>query len=200
MSRFAHIDAICTYSLPEFLSKQGYDSASNGRETDVLVDDGEGHFGKSPCEVCGDHTHGNRYGAQGLVREESRLVPGDRHLVCVDCVYAIEYGGPTTESNPGKFEGEPAYTQHYWNQALNGTSDDDRYIYLEGNDSDDADLALSCFKVDAAEARAYPELEIGDWVIVWEDSQGFVMSRHFHTASAITHWITQYLGTSQWTG
>jgi hypothetical protein len=68
-------------------------------------------------------------------------------------------------TNPGKFEGEPAYTPYYWFMSLNGVSD---VYYLHNVDRYDL------MEVDAFEAEMFSAIDEGDIIAISEDSQGFV--------------------------
>lgn len=66
----------------------------------------------------------------------------------------------------GKFEGQDWYAPYYWDHVMNGAADE---IYGEAEDC----LPGSLLKIDAEEAEAF-NLECGHWVLIREDSQGFV--------------------------
>ena len=67
--------------------------------------------------------------------------------------------------HPGKFEGCEPYAEYYWEQALDGCSED----------IGDGETSVDLFQVDAEESEAF-ELPCGGWVWVAEDSQGFVVA------------------------
>jgi len=76
-----------------------------------------------------------------------------------------ESGASEHDANqPGKFEGEPAYTLYFWNYYLNGGSDDE----MEG------DTLVSRFKVTKADKWLFPELRLGQVIRLYESNDGFV--------------------------
>ena len=74
--------------------------------------------------------------------------------------------------NPGKFEGEPIHTVHYYELMMDGEGED---IYDDGVATEDAEPEYTQFVVDADESDMFG-LRIGSEVRVWVDSQGFVVS------------------------
>lgn len=69
---------------------------------------------------------------------------------------------------PGKFEGEPAYAEHFYNLALQGDADE--------NFVDSFDVQIDVFKVDQEDTAHFPDLINDEFVLLWEDEQGFVFT------------------------
>ena len=67
-------------------------------------------------------------------------------------------------SSSGKFEGEPAYVPEFWDRAMGGLADsqEDRVYSLTITESD---------------AQKYPELVVGQKLLLTESTDGFVFSR-----------------------
>ncbi len=68
--------------------------------------------------------------------------------------------------SPGKFEGEPIYTPHFWCMTLDGMADEDE----EG---------MAVFILTAEDMQTFPELvadgySVGDRLAFYEDDNGFV--------------------------
>jgi hypothetical protein len=99
----------------------------------------------------------------------------------------------TRNQSPGKFEGEPAETEYFYEQMMNG---DGETIYAS-NDSDSEDEygsdtpCAELFQIDAYESEAF-DLPIGRWFLLVEDSQGFVFGSVHETRdkaeSAFNKW------------
>ena len=71
------------------------------------------------------------------------------------------------KNNYGKFEGETGLANWYWHCVMNGDGEDHAPVW-DG-------LTYTLFTVDYEESQAWPEeIKIGDTVVIWEDSQGFV--------------------------
>lgn len=88
---------------------------------------------------------------------------------------------------PGKFEGEPAYAEHFYNLALEGDADD--------NFVDDVDRQIDWFDVDAIDADEAnaPELE-NKILLLWEDSNGFIYTKVFDSSVTANVYLTDALG------
>ena len=73
---------------------------------------------------------------------------------------------------PGKFEGESAYVPYYWD--------------LDANDEwfDTSDYCIRVYVITAADHDKFLELIVGQILVLWEDDNGFVNSRVFHTDDA----------------
>ena len=69
----------------------------------------------------------------------------------------------------GKFEGEEWYAPYYWDAVLNG---DGETIYCVEDVTQD--ISGDLFQVSAEESEAF-DIECGRWILVRNDSQGFVM-------------------------
>jgi len=68
---------------------------------------------------------------------------------------------------PGKFEGEEPYVPYFYDMAMEGAQDDVSFV---------GDMQIDWFRIDSEDARMFPELEdeVGDWVGIAEDYQGFI--------------------------
>ena len=78
-----------------------------------------------------------------------------------------------TKNGFGKFEGESGLTNWLWHCIMNGDGEE----YYPGTNAWDEQytgIIYSMFTIDADEAKAFPEVKIGDTSVIWEDSQGFV--------------------------
>jgi hypothetical protein len=73
--------------------------------------------------------------------------------------------------NPGKFEGEPTFVAHYYDEALDGREDD---WFM---DEDDTHVSVY-FPTDVEKAE-FPDLKDVACVYVWERSDGFVQHTSF---------------------
>lgn len=73
-------------------------------------------------------------------------------------------------TQPGKFQGEMRYIPDFWSQGLDGCA------------TEDIGTAYF-FKVTDEDRSKYPELADVYGIAVEEDSQGFVHSAHYETAS-----------------
>ena len=87
----------------------------------------------------------------------------------------------------GKFEGESGNANWFWDAVMNGDGEDFQPLGEDG-------IIYSLFVVDSAEADAF-KMTIGDAVIVFEDSQGFVSLLEFKTRPAAEHFIAKHSGT-----
>jgi hypothetical protein len=81
----------------------------------------------------------------------------------------------TAHQHPGKFEGESAATEYFYELMLDG---DGETIYGDSGDdtADEPYQETDCaelFRINADEAEAF-DLPIGHWFLLREDSQGFV--------------------------
>lgn len=73
-------------------------------------------------------------------------------------------------ASPGKFEAEPAWVVALWDDVMHGRTDED----LEDNG-----VFVSVIHIDHQIGGIWPELRthVGESVLLWEDSNGFVNSR-----------------------
>lgn len=80
--------------------------------------------------------------------------------------YTVDQHGTIT--SPGKFEGTPIYTPHFWGLVLDGDSDE----------TYDASLGrcVNIIKIESWDREEYPELDEDgvNLIQVYEDDQGFV--------------------------
>jgi len=72
-------------------------------------------------------------------------------------------------TDPGKYEGEQWYVPEYWEKVLDGKSDQ-----TISDDTTQYSLFRLCAE-DAPVLKGYADP--GEWLILWEDDQGFVHSR-----------------------
>lgn len=78
-------------------------------------------------------------------------------------------GGLTGQiiTDPGKFEQSHWSDVLFWNMANEGFSDEEIF---------DGDTLISVFHIDIPDREAFELLPDVDYVVIWEDSQGFVYS------------------------
>lgn len=88
-----------------------------------------------------------------------------------DAVHVMPDGSDGWRSPRGQFEGEQWYAPYYWAQILDGAGDD---IYPVDAEEDDDPTPGSLLKIDSDESEAFG-LECGHWILVRQDSQGFVL-------------------------
>jgi hypothetical protein len=74
----------------------------------------------------------------------------------------------TAHQQPGKFEGESAATEYFYEQMLNG----DGETVFPDIDGDICANSAELFHINADESEAF-NLPIGHWFLLREDSQGF---------------------------
>lgn len=79
---------------------------------------------------------------------------------------------------PGKFEGEPQYIPAFWERALGGEADEEICDHGPGgDDEDDGGPLISLFLLDSADPPVLEgDAKPGDYLAVWERSDGFVCS------------------------
>lgn len=82
----------------------------------------------------------------------------------------IDISKYTAHLHPGKFEGEIAATEYFYEQMCNG--DGERFS-LDVYGMDDEPSA-ELFKIDAKESEAF-SLPLHSWFLLREDSQGFAL-------------------------
>lgn len=96
----------------------------------------------------------------------------------------------TAHTSPGKFEGESAATEYFYEQMLNG---DGETIYADGDPSADSSLAAEVFQIDADEADAF-DLPVGHWFLLREDSNGFSYGSAHKTREAAERTFNKWVG------
>lgn len=104
----------------------------------------------------------------------------------------------TTHKRPGKFEGEGPEAEYFYEQMLNG---DGERIYAYSGDDDQTEqdfqdtegASAELFQVSADESEAF-DLPIGHWVLLREDSAGFVFCTTHETREAAEQKFRQWLG------
>jgi hypothetical protein len=82
----------------------------------------------------------------------------------------------TAHELPGKFEGETAATEYFYEQSLKGDGETLFATHLDEEQDDywETGNSAELFHIDAEESEAF-NLPIGHWFLLVEDSQGFVM-------------------------
>ncbi len=99
----------------------------------------------------------------------------------------------TAHQNPGKFEGETSAAEYFWELVMGG----DGEAWSPDTDENGEGTWFDVFTVDADEAEAWPEeFKIGDTVIIWECSQGFVTLCAYGTREAEEWHVKSWLGTA----
>ena|SRR6185437_11788284 len=91
----------------------------------------------------------------------------------IEAEYRIENG---TILSPGKFEGEAIYAPHFSEFASDGE------ILETMEDGSGAFVAL--VEIEAEDRAAFPEIEDGEFALVTENSDGFVMVSVISAAKA----------------
>jgi hypothetical protein len=79
----------------------------------------------------------------------------------------------TAHQHPGKFEGETAATEYFYEQVLEGNGETLERGYPNGEDDFDVEEVDTVFQITAEEAEAFG-LSVGAYFVITEDSQGFV--------------------------
>lgn len=108
---------------------------------------------------------------------------------------SIDASKYTAHTHPGKFEGETAATEYFYEQLLNGDGEtiwpaDVGDLEDDGmNDEPSAEL----FHIDAEEADAFG-LTVGAWYMIREDSQGFVYGSEHATRELAERKFAQWCG------
>jgi hypothetical protein len=75
----------------------------------------------------------------------------------------------TAHTHSGKFEGETAATEYFYEQMLDG---DGETVFGSVEYEDESAVTAELFHINADEAEAF-NLPIGHWFLLREDSQGF---------------------------
>jgi hypothetical protein len=94
----------------------------------------------------------------------------------------------TAHKSPGKFEGESAATEYFYEQALNG---DGETIHEDIDDGEGSTADL--FQIDVEEAEAF-DLPLHHWFLLREDSQGFAIGSVHETREAAEERFMQWCG------
>ena len=103
-------------------------------------------------------------------------------------INSAQFNAPT--ARPGKFEGETGAAVYFWDQVMEGEGED---IYPWADVEDQT--VYSLFTVDSGEADAWPsEFTIGDTVVIWECSHGFVNLCAFANRPAAESFINKHAG------
>jgi len=69
---------------------------------------------------------------------------------------------------PGKFEGEPAYAKHFYDESMEGGADE--------NVIDSGGAQIDIFRISSEDTDQFPDLINDEFVILWETNDGFVMT------------------------
>lgn len=100
----------------------------------------------------------------------------------------------TAHLHPGKFEGETAATEYFYEQMLNGDGETfDPVPIADGPDDftcEDSPMG-TLFHINAEEAEAF-NLTIGNWFLLHEDSQGFVYGSEHPSRQAAEHKFNEW--------
>lgn len=67
---------------------------------------------------------------------------------------------------PGKFEGEPPYTEYFWNLSLDGVGDEEEEA--------ESGLIIITIEIEPSDIEKFPELISYKEIKLWEDYNGFV--------------------------
>lgn len=102
---------------------------------------------------------------------------------------STELGGVMV-SSPGKFEGEPWHAPYYWNETMDGNGD---VIWPETGDDEESQYCGSLLTVSGEESEAF-DLPCGSWILVREDSQGFVYVTNHETRKLAEEKFAQWAG------
>ena len=84
----------------------------------------------------------------------------------IEAQYVVEHD---TIRSPGKFEGEPVYTPHYWEMALDGTADEVLHDAA-------LDQTVYVFKIDSSDVETWPMLADVEVLRLHERDDGFVIA------------------------
>jgi hypothetical protein len=90
--------------------------------------------------------------------------------------------------NAGKFEGETAATEYFYELMLEG----DGETVIIGEEHEPPDSA-ELFQINAEESEAF-NLPIGHWFLLKEDNQGFVMGSTYKSREAAERAFRTWLG------
>jgi hypothetical protein len=96
----------------------------------------------------------------------------------------------TAHQHPGKFEGETAATEYYYELSLDS---DGETIYGTVDYEDESAQIAELFHINAEEAEAF-DLPIGHWFLLVEDSQGFVTGSCHKSRQAAEKAFAAWLG------
>ena len=69
---------------------------------------------------------------------------------------------------PGKFEGEPEYTEYFYNESMESGADE---TFVDSND-----VQIDAYKLENDDIEKFPELINEEYVLLWENDDGFVMT------------------------
>lgn len=95
-------------------------------------------------------------------------------------------------SRPGAFELEPVWTPYYWELSLDG--DGEIHAFYADDDPDcecEPVVEFVEFVVDYDESRAL-DIELGSHVLLWTDSQGFILARAFEDRDTMLAFIDRW--------
>lgn len=98
----------------------------------------------------------------------------------------------TAHKSPGKFEGESAATEYFYEQMMNGDGET-IFASCEESDEDTDSECAELFQISVEESEAFG-LALGSWFLLREDSQGFVMGSVHDTREAAEQKFRDWLG------
>lgn len=97
----------------------------------------------------------------------------------------------TAHKLPGKFEGETAATEYFYEQMCKG---DGETIYPQNADGElESDWSADLFQIDVEEADAFA-LPLHHWFLLREDSQGFCIGTVHETREAAERRFNEWCG------
>lgn len=85
--------------------------------------------------------------------------------------------------HPGKFQGQEPWVPYFWKFVCNGYGEESIW---QGDDVENQEFIL--FEPFANEMESFGMGNEPLWVVVWEDSQGFVRGRTFPDRKAAEDW------------
>ena len=98
-----------------------------------------------------------------------------------DEITALQAKYAGSSRGPGKFQGESDWAVYYWDKVMDGCEDYFLYDPYDGT-------PISVFRVDKEDRLIYPELKNMVEVWLWEDDQGFVVTRTFGIGEDTPSW------------
>jgi hypothetical protein len=91
-------------------------------------------------------------------------------------------------SHPGEFEGEEPWVPYYWDAVLDGDAYETYYV------SDDEDgAAYDVLEVEPDEKEAFADWGLGDWVVLYDNGDGFTYAMTFSTYEQASRYIQKDL-------
>jgi hypothetical protein len=124
-----------------------------------------------------------------LVSTSPRREPTNHYYIHTNMIDPTKY---TAHQHPGKFEGETAATEYYYELMLDGDGEG-IYAPAASEDEDAYSNSATLFDINAEEAEAF-DLPIGHWFMLREGSQGFVMGSSHESREAAEKAFAAWLG------